>query len=495
MRRMACVDLPALPLQLALRRHPEWRSHPVAVVDCDKPQGRILWVSESARAASILPGLRYAAALSLVGSLRATEVPAEEIDRAVRALATRLRGLTPAVEPAKEDPGVFWLDASGLEGLYRSPAVWAEEIRSLLARTECIRSTVVVGFRRFATYAVAKASRGITVFDDPDAEGEAMRKVPLDKLALEPAVRDVLAKLGVLTVGEFAALPPDGIRRRFGKRTWELYREATGEVTIPFEPEHSESPLRGEVHLDGPESDLLRLRVVIARALQPLLGELDERDRGVVEVRVDLVFDDASRRTERLRPAQPTTDLLQLSELIHLRLARAKFTAGVIDFAIAIRSTRIGRRQLELFEEAPRRDGFAADRALARIRAEFGVDAVVKAVLQPRHLPEALFAWAPLEHVAAPEPRYVEHGALIRRIYTPPLVLPARPRHEPDGWMLRGLDQGPVVRVSGPFLVSGGWWHRAVYREYHFAETKSGEILWVFYDRFRRRWLVHGRVE
>jgi protein ImuB len=61
--------------------------------------------------------------------------------------------------------------------------------------------------------------------------------------------------------------------------------------------------------------------------------------------------------------------------------------------------------------------------------------------------------------------------------------------------MLRGLQQGPVVRVAGPYIVSGGWWRRPVHREYHFAETRKGELLWVFYDRTRRQWFLHGRVE
>ena len=87
--RMACVDLPEFPLQLLLKRHPDWREHPVAVVDADLPQGKLLWVNEQARAARILPGMRYAAALSLAGGLRASVVPQEEIDREVRALGRR----------------------------------------------------------------------------------------------------------------------------------------------------------------------------------------------------------------------------------------------------------------------------------------------------------------------------------------------------------------------------------------------------------------------
>ena len=71
MDRMACIDLPAFPLQLVLQRRPEWKDHPVAVVDHDRPQGKILWINERARAFRILPGMRYAAGLSLAAGLRA----------------------------------------------------------------------------------------------------------------------------------------------------------------------------------------------------------------------------------------------------------------------------------------------------------------------------------------------------------------------------------------------------------------------------------------
>jgi protein ImuB len=52
-----------------------------------------------------------------------------------------------------------------------------------------------------------------------------------------------------------------------------------------------------------------------------------------------------------------------------------------------------------------------------------------------------------------------------------------------------------VIRVLGPYVISGGWWAGDVHREYHFAETRRGDLLWVFYDRRRRRWFHHGRVE
>jgi protein ImuB len=61
--------------------------------------------------------------------------------------------------------------------------------------------------------------------------------------------------------------------------------------------------------------------------------------------------------------------------------------------------------------------------------------------------------------------------------------------------MLRGLEHGPVVRVLGPYVVSGEWWSEPVHRDYHFVETQKGDVLWIYYDRPQRRWFLQGRVE
>ncbi len=122
---LACVELPAFPLQLLLRHRPEWAHYPAAVVAEDKPQGLILWVNERARQHGVLPGLRYAAALSLAAELRASEVSPNEIRKAVKELTERLMRYTPEVEPAAEEPGVFWLNGMGLKFLYPSSNQWA----------------------------------------------------------------------------------------------------------------------------------------------------------------------------------------------------------------------------------------------------------------------------------------------------------------------------------------------------------------------------------
>src|SRR5262249_13585748 len=104
LHRWACVNVPALPLQLLLQRHPAWRDEPVAVVAEDRPQGAIAWVNGRARRAGLAPGMRYATGLSLAPRLRAGVLSPAEITASVEMLSTRLHDFTPGVEASGSEP-------------------------------------------------------------------------------------------------------------------------------------------------------------------------------------------------------------------------------------------------------------------------------------------------------------------------------------------------------------------------------------------------------
>ena len=83
----------------------------------------------------------------------------------------------------------------------------------------------------------------------------------------------------------------------------------------------------------------------------------------------------------------------------------------------------------------------------------------------------------------------------MRRLFTPPIELPATNRDNPDGWLIAGLAEGPVEEVIGPQVLDGGWWTGEVSRSYHYVRTRSGRWLWIFHDHRRRRWYLHGEVQ
>ena len=510
MDRMACVDVPALPLQLLMRRRPAWAAQPAAVVDRDRPQGVVEWVNEAARRAGVLPGMSYAAGLSLAGGLRAAEVPPGDVEAGVAAIAGLLRRFTPGVESSVAQPGVFWLDASGLQPLFVSLVDWGRGIRAHL-RTAEFRGRVVVGFTRFGTYALARAGgetdrrgpdRGVAVLEDAAAERRAARRVPLSRLDVDPALRDALDKLGVRTVGAFLRLPAAGVRRRFGREAHRLHREATGDLVVPFQPAPSVEPLARHLDLDAPETEVQRLLFLVKQALDPLLGVMAARQEALAGLELRLRLDAPAaaprvERVERIRPAAPTLDVRQVLNLVHLRVEGLTLSAGVIEIALTVSPARATREQLRLFQEGTRRDLRAADRAVARVRAEFGDGAVVRAALADGHLPEAAFAWRPLDHVVRPVPAPAGVRWLVRRFFATPRRVPPPRQRELDGRVSgdAGQGHGQAAGMRGPYVVSGGWWRTPVHREYYFAGAGGREWRWVYYDRRRRAWFEQGAVE
>ena len=129
---LACILLPHFALQVLARRIPDCLAFPAVVVAEDRPQGLVREVNRLARAARILPGMRYAAALALCADLRAGVVEARDEALAALELAEVLRQFSPRVEPSSEEHGVFWLDTSGLASLWPDLRAWAAEATAAL---------------------------------------------------------------------------------------------------------------------------------------------------------------------------------------------------------------------------------------------------------------------------------------------------------------------------------------------------------------------------
>ena len=493
--RLACIDLPAFALQLLLKRRPHWEQLPVVIVEEDHPQGVILEVNEHARRMRILPGMRYAAALALNRDVRATVIPSEEIHSAVEAITSQLRRFSPYVEASAANPGVFWLSGAGLRGLYNSVNAWTNALAVFIAGLE-LSGGVCAGFSRFGTFAVARSRGGVTIFRAPNDERQAAREVPLPLLDIEPAFRDTMIRLGIHTLGALCELPATGLRERYGAAAARLHRLACGDLSPPLDLQYEPEPVRQTLYFDEPVGNTLRLLFILKSRLPAMLAELRERSEALAALHIQLHFERHDPHIEELRPAEPSLEERVIIDLARLRLDAIVMRSGVTELHVEAVGQRVSAGQMQLFTEKPRRDLAAANRALARVRAEFGNDVVRYAELRDGHLPEARVRWVPLEQLEAAKSTLKREPRLIRRLLINPQPLSRRPRRRnDDGWLARGVEHGPVERMIGPWIISGGWWQRRIHREYHYAETRRGDILWVYFDGVRQRWFLQGVVE
>lgn len=488
MVRLACVSLPRIDLQLVAQGRPEWKELPAAVVTEEKPLGLILAVNRAARAAGVRPGMRYASALGICPELRAGVVLAEEREALRRELTELLRTFTPEVESSRLDAALFWLNASGLERLYRSVAAWADAVDGAL-RARGVVASVAVGFTRFGTYAAAKRRCAVTLFEDEARERAESLEAPVGVLPLDHEVLLRLHQLGIVTVRDFVRFAPGALRRRFGSEVEELQRFARGDDAVPVQPIDAREPLRLGMRLLYPEGsvdallhhllDLLRELIALARSRRELVTEL------VFELVPERWQGQETPIIEEIRTASPTLDESRIGRLVRLRLESLTLAGPTMELAVELRTVPADRSQSDLFDGAPRRDPARALAALAEIRAELGNDAVQVAVLHDAHLPEEQFSWRRVERLSPPRPgsASADRPALVRRILAPPTRLSSLPSELRD----------PLL--AGPYELSGGWWQSPYRREYYYLEDRAGRLLWVYFDEAADVWMVQGLVE
>jgi protein ImuB len=493
--RLACLELPAFPLQLVLCARPDWRGEPAAVVERDAPHALLLWVNQAARAAGVLPGQRYAAALGHCARLRADVIARPEIERGVAELLRELQRFSPEVEASPDEPGLFWLGARGLERLFGAPREWAGAI---LARVRELgyEARIAVGFRHFGVYAGVKAIGRVPValFEDRQHEARVAAGVSLARLPIDPEARDALAKLAITTLGDFARLPSGGILQRFGASVHRLHRMASGALDEELAPAEELVPLAAHVDLDLPEGSLDSILLSAEELARPLCAALERRGEGASAVALRLDLDGGSTCEESVVPASATSDVAWLMRLLRMRLEGRALARGAVRIALTLARASLTSEQASLFRETKPRSAKDAARAFSALRAAFGEGAVVRARPASAHLPEYSFTWERCDEPARAAPRPVHAPPLVRCLLETPLPLPPHGRHEPDGWLLCGVTHGSVVKLCGPHRLSGGWWRAEVKRDYHFAELTSGEIAWIYHDAARRRWYLQGFV-
>ena len=506
----ACVDVAALPLQLLLRRRPEWRRRPAAVVSEDSPRGAVVTANRAARGAGVRAGMRYAAARALLPDLQTGTVSDEETAAGIRLIRERLLTISPRVEwggAGWAGRGVFWLEAGGLRRHYPSAAALARTILRCL-RAARFFAAVVLGHTRLGTSLLAQElatphagaphrRRYWLVLSAAADERAAARQVPLARLPLKPEAQVLLEQLDLSTVDDFLRLPYAELRHRFGAPVAELQRAARATLELPVQGAPPAPRFLQRTRLGYRETDAQRLLRCVEALLDALLGRLQQEGRAVAALELHLLLEDRSYRRELIRPAAPTRERRRLVELLALRLPALDLNAGVEELALQARAAPLAAGQSELFRTNPRRDLAAGAAALAGIRAQFGNAAVARAVLAAEHLPEAQFQWQPVTGLTPPRPRSgQQHAApLVRRVLAQPVEVPA-----PQA----GAGTRPAA--YGPFLISSGWWRAAEPREdaggsggadraYYFLRSPGGTLEWLYHDRRTRRWYRQGWIE
>ncbi|GDY29246.1 DNA polymerase Y family protein [Gandjariella thermophila] len=488
--RMLVVWCPDWPVVAAARAAGLPPDVPAAVLAAN----RVVVCSGVARAEGVRRGLRRREAQGRCPELVVFADDPVRDARAFEPVAVAVEQLAPGVEVVR--PGVVAVPARGPAGYFGGAEAAAERIVDHVGAVAGVECQVGVADGLFAAGQAAR--RGLVV----PAGGSAAFLAPLDVGTLEAAAEhggraarsraalvDLLRRLGLHTLGAFAALPERDVASRFGAAAVLAHRLARGLEERPPARRRPAVELLVTETLDPPV-DRVDAAAFAARALaERLHAGLAERGLACTRLGIRATTERGEELRRVWRCAEPLTPA-GIADRVRWQLdGWLRGTAEERAPSAAMSVLRLdpeevvdaGALQLGLWRgdgEDPGAGAERAGRAFVHVQGLLGQDAVVTGVLGGGRGPADRVRWVPWGDERAPalDPDPPWPG----RLPAPsPSIVPTRPasaevldaagadvgvtgRHvvtaAPERVSVAGGPARPVLGWAGPWPAVESWW-------------------------------------
>jgi protein ImuB len=399
-----CMDWPAVAAAAAAELP---ATAPVAVTLAN----RVVACSASARAAGVGRGLRRREAQARCPQLHVVTADAARDARHFEAVTAAVDQVVPRAEVLR--PGLLVLSVRGAARYFGSEQSAAERLIDAVAAAgaEC-----QVGIADQLPTAVFAARAGRIV--EPGKDAQFLSALSIRQLATEPSLSepgreelaDLLWRMGIRSIGQFAALLRTDVASRFGAGAVTAHRFARGESTRG--PSGREPPADlGVVANCDPPVDRVDAAAFAGRSLA---GELHRRLEGAGVGCTRLAIHAVTANGEELqrvwRCAEPlsedaTADRVrwQLDGWLNRRHVDDRPTAPITVLRLdPVEVVSAAALQLPLWGSSGDDDRLRARRALVRVQGLLGQEAVQVPVLSGGRGPAERITFTPLGDEAVP---------------------------------------------------------------------------------------------
>lgn len=479
--------------------HPSSNSDAVLLIATDRGVERVACACEAAAAAGVRHGMTVAHARSLLAGRRVRIAPhrPEDVARALDRLVQWAFRFSPVV--TADDPDGLLLDISGCAHLYAGEERLAKAIISSLERWR-FPARVCVGPTAAVARAVARYSaERITVIPDHAADDE-LRFLPVSALGVEPAIRNALAEIGVVSLDQLLNLPREELAPRFGAALLSRIDHALGLAHELIEPARAIEPVEFVRTFEGAVRNQEAIFLVVQELLKKMIARLAAEESGVCRMTLTFHRIDESHETMQPRsheePAMtkfepdislslsfPSRDFKHLWSLLRPRLERVHLGYGIEDIVLRVlQMQRLWPIQLDLWPDATspthRDNGAVLGQWLDQVIERIGRCAVVEMHPVERYLPEEAFTPQMMNQAqrstfkaqqTSRKKNNENAGAQTRETYpaSRPSQLHGPPQHArvialvPDGppaWIQWQGREEHVTCSYGPERLCGPWW-------------------------------------
>lgn len=469
----ACVLLPSLALDGALRRRPPL-AQPFALVHGPAQQRTLMAVNGLARAAGLRPGQRLAEAEASCSNLVTGEHDPRRLESDLGLIAAWAYRYSSEV--ALDPPRAVVLEIGKSLGLFGPWSKLEARLREELAELGFFHR-IALAPTPHAAKVLARTHDGACIAD-PGALSQALARIHVARAGLPDAAAEALSGMGLRTLGQLFGLPRAALQRRFGGDLLESLDVLSGR--IPHALARYQPPPRFDARIELPaEVDNIQgLLFPLRRLLGDLAAFVAARDGGVQRFVIRFGHIDAAPTDITLGLLAPERDAAALFEVARLRLEQVRLARPVLELGVhADALPPLAPAGRDLFDARPAH-ALPWEVLRERLRARLGADAVYRVAADPDPRPEHASRRA--SGVSRSQAVTGQAGLSVR-----PTWLLARPIP------LRG---SPPRILAGPERLETGWWDGGdIRRDYYVLELANGQRAWAFRPPGERGpFMLHG---
>jgi len=328
---------------------------PILVGGDPRKRGRVQSASRDAVAAGVVEGMSMLEALERCPRARVLRTDMKRYREASARLRAVLRETAEGIEPMALDAAFVDLDQLLAPDPEALAARLRERVREELALPLRVGIAPVKFMARLAAEEAGYEGCRIVAADEAAA---FLADLPVARLpGVGPRTLEVLQELGLTRVRELQAVDPQRLEQRLGNHGLRILELARGREDAPVRAARHPRSVGRECTFDEPQLDM----GVLWDRLDELARELGDSlsDQGLGGRRVALKVRYADRETAtRSRtlpePVAARTDLYrEAARLLDRTHAGTRPVRGLGINVSALESGAFGRRQLDLFQDAP----------------------------------------------------------------------------------------------------------------------------------------------
>jgi protein ImuB len=398
---------------------------------------------------------------------------------------------TPRIEIL--NPGLVLLDLYGTARLWPSPQALGAALVAAAQRTQ-LDVQAALASTRAAALLVARARSGLTVVP-AGGEAEALAPLPLTLLDSAREHLDLFRRWGLITLGDLARLPPNGLAARLGPEGARLRRLARGEDDRPFQPTPPPETFDIDQDLEWPPEGLEPLAYLLEPLLDRLCSRLQGRGRTAAAIHLTFRLGDGTRHERRVAAAVPTAEPRTWKTLLLLDVESHPPGDAICGIGLCAEPTPVRAVQLSLIEPAR----LAPERlveTLGRLHEWIATGRAGRPILLDSHRPDAL-AMGSFEPAPRRRSQSRRHPSLrvTMRVFRPARRARVAVDAEGPTFVVADDVRGAVVDRSGPWRASGDWWGTVWSREEWDVALASGALYRLYRDRLKKEWFVAGELD